>query len=455
MATEAKPTLRRRKRPVEFRGLSTHYVAGDRISVSFRYPAQSFQPQPDHQIYLNIGGSRSGILASARVGDPSKHRLCDGGLYRTGSVSIATSATTILSASCVLLYSNASGDRVFGKSEKFTICPQKDFPSIQIRSGEDDVYIEKLRAHSPVDNPATFPPAVGAGIGLADDVSFALLSNSSSLLGGWEVLEDRHEREEEEGDESDCWSDVAERVKSISSRSEESSTDSEEEAVCSHTPPQQTIMKSFEHNVPAREQNLSIESATPAADEHEVSLSESPPQLVSLSDLSGNTAMLKNANKELRTKVRVLHDKVQSVSEERDNLQEVVEIVNGQVSVLKQKNKKLTEQHTALKTKYRQVRSENTVLSQHCEKQVAQIEQYEKHLKTASTENQQLQRKLRHAVKKSKHQHQPGQVSTEASSRKKKCPSTQIEGISQERPIIDVYVRDSKQGNPLILFVSS
>lgn len=153
--------------------------------------------------------------------------------------------------------------------------------------------------------------------------------------------------------------------------------------------------------------------------------------------------MFKSANRELRTKVRVLHDKLHSVCRERDCLQETLENMSTQLSSLQQeksklkhKNKKWAEEKRGLKAKNKDLMRENAVLTQHCQRQVAQMGAYEAQLRTLSGENQQQLRRKTRASPQSAHQKEPkitsGPVPT----------NTQIGSVGQ-KPVIDVFVRDS------------
>lgn len=549
---------RHRQRPVEFRGLCTHYVEGEDIRVYFRYPLSSFQPHTDDKIKLYARGARPGkSIASARVGDSSKHRLCDGGLYKTGSVTIPTDTVRELATSqrsYVLFYGSGRLRQVVGKSEPFIICPQDEFPSIQIRSVEDSVYIEKLRAHSPIDNQPAFPKGVGLANG-EKEMSFVMVSDCNNPLADWESLD-----EEGSLSGSESWSELGENLKpvslsssshSLTSSDSESSGESDNEpsasqcyntaphaqhqdsspnryrsgtcneitAACqmpcntlngscsqhaTSTPPPipkprnraskktQPPIRSEEccHTVnEAKEipsdhhfQNscCNLQSSLPKSSALEFSVSNEPiPKVAELTDslviideiTPEKVTMLKNSNKELRMKVRVLHDKLHSVAEERDSQLAISEELQGQVSTLKQdktelkkKNKKLSDEKTMLKAKCKRLENENAMLTQHCEKQVVQISQYEAQLTTVSAAKEGLRKQLHRATKKSKryqesseahhkrqrNDHQKtkaAQVVPTAGGRSQPTKSNKTAAASQcavrlQRPVIDVYVRD-------------
>ena len=409
MATEGRREKNERQQPVQFRGLSTHYVAGEDIRASFRYPASSFQPRSEDKVKLYAAGSRERSVASASVGDTSEHRLCDGGLYKTGSVGLVT---TQLSGgplrSFVLVYASSRLRRVVGRSEPFIVCPQEEFPSIQIRTAEDNAFIEKLRSHSPVGSAARAE---------SGEPSFTALSGG--LSGEWEVLE------EEESSGSESWSDVGEDPA--------------------------TLSKSGHCAGPGKEVDTggpNPRKCTPPA-EHQPGSSE-PTALQQERGQGEGVVMLKNANKELRTKVRVLHDKLHSVSRERDHLQVSMDDVAARLSLLqhdktglKHKNKKLTEEALAFRVKNKQLLRENAVLTQHCQKQVAQMSQYETQLKTISSESLQLAH--HHTRRKSK------PTANSSDSRKQVTFDPSPSGRRQKpvkhkvKPVVDVYVRDTEK----------
>ena len=408
-----------RQRPVQFRGLSTHYVAGEDIRVAFRYPTSSFLPHSEDKVKLYASRARERSVASASVGDTAQHRLCDGGLYKTGSVTMTTGQLSgRRPASYVLLYGSSRLRSVVGKSEPFIICPQENFPSIQIRTPEDSAFIEKLRSHSP--------------LGGADDGEHSFSLVSGGLSGEWEVLEE----EEEDSSGSEAWSDIGGDLKS----GEESSAESEphsgnggvggrfgvdprkgrEDAEIAQTPKVVTFSEAV--TPPPEHQVVECGSEHPLENE--------------------GLGMFKSANRELRTKVRVLHDKLHSACRERDCLQETLENMSTQLSSLqleksklKYKNKKLAEEKHGLKAKNKDLMRENAVLTQHCQRQVAQMGAYEAQLKTLSGE--QLWRKTR-ASPQSAHQKEAPTTSDPVAT----SANTQIGSVWQ-KPVIDVFVRDS------------
>lgn len=423
-----------RQRPVQFRGLSTHYVAGENISVSFRYPASSFQPHSEDKVKLYASGIREKSVANALVGDTSKHRLCDGGLYKTGSVTLSTTRISgCRSRSYVLLYGSSQLRRVMGKSEPFIICRQDNFPSIQIRTPEDSVFIEKLRFHSPL-----------GGVE-SDDHSFSLVSGG--LSGGWELLE---EEEGEDSSESEAWSDVGAGSKEGDHHSPSSSRDEEEPGETFQLDPGRG---EGSENVP----RAKVVTFSKGISSHDLPVGTDPTvqsEIPGEGSDSESQVMLKNANRELRTKVCVLHDKLHSVSKERDHLQERVEDVGAQLSLLqhqksklKHQNKKLAEEKLTLRAKNKDLMRENSVLTQHCEKQVTQLTRYHAQVKSLSDENSQLQQQLQRNAKPSPKSVDHREIATSdpvpaTSAMKQKAVKI---GRVQQKPVIDVYVRDSEK----------
>ena len=73
---------------VQFRGLSTHYVATDNMLASFRYPAGSYSARTEDWVGLFEEGATAieQFLARADVKNTATHRPCDGGLWKSGKV---------------------------------------------------------------------------------------------------------------------------------------------------------------------------------------------------------------------------------------------------------------------------------------------------------------------------------------------------------------------------------
>ena len=412
-----------RQRPVQFRGLSTHYVAGEDIRVTFRYPCSSFQPRSDDKVKLYALDSQDSSVAGTAVGDCSKHRLCDGGLYKAGSVTISTSPLVGRpQRQFVLLYGSGKLRRVLGKSDPFVICPQENLPSIQIRSAEDSAVIDKLRSHSPVGSRAE------------DELSISVLSGG--LSGEWEELE---EEEEENSSESESWSYVGEGLAGLGqsvSAPEPLPLEPEQPVVKVEPPSGVTGGKIEEHSTAPQELSEQTAPLERAVELPEMGVAET-------------LVTLKNCNRELKTKVRVLQEKIQAVGQERDQLVTAVKETKDQLSLLqlerselRQKSKKLTEEWKTVKARNKELERENAMLTQHCAKQLTQMGQYEARLKTLTTENLQLQQQLPDSGRKSR----PPLARRDepvASSGKKQKPAELI--ASKGRPVIDVYVRDREQ----------
>ena len=500
-------------RPVEFRGLSTHYVEGQEIVVTFRYPVSSFRPHESDKVKLyahRAPNDRS--IASAFVGDTKKHRFCDGGLYKTGCVVIPTSTVRDLASRMkqyVLLYGSGKLRRVVGKSQPFIICPQSEYPSIQIRSLEDNILIDKLRDHSPMDEKQPlYPGDFGENVGGVEELSFVMVADSQGE--GWESSEEEEEEEngeeEEEGEgigsRREGWSgswEVVEgrysaRRSSLSSSSHQSDTeDSEEESQISASeedsegetnmvatgskelsteanaaingggtsplnkgrssgcvvngvtintspsPPQTQHVPTLASETEAGLRQHDKQTAQSVEEEREVSngIPTSPTTAVppvrpsKLAPFSENllkdayllesivlveeemsleqTMMVKNANKDLHTKVRILHGKLEVVTRERDEakacqreLERKVFVLEREKMELKSDNQKLSKDTTLLQNKVDELQNEVSNLSQHCMKQVKQIEHYETQLKIVSGEKEEFEKRVHYLEKKLK-----------------------------------------------------
>lgn len=130
---------------VQFRGLSSHYKPGHPIKASFRYAVESG--------FKACIGDRIGVLPenakvveeallSVETENPSEHHLCDGGLYRTSSVTINCLGNA--TGRCELWYISHQG--VLGKSEAFTVCvSDSDYPSISFGSMDDQTIMKSVR----------------------------------------------------------------------------------------------------------------------------------------------------------------------------------------------------------------------------------------------------------------------------------------------------------------------
>ena len=498
-------------RSVEFRGLSTHYVEGQEIVVAFRYPASSFRPHESDKVKLYAHGAPNDrSIASAFVGDTKKHRLCDGGLYKTGCVVIPTSTVRDLASTTrqyVLLYGSGKLRRVIGKSQPFIICPQSEYPSIQIRSLEDNVLIDKLRDHSPMDEKQPlYPGDFGAGenVNGVEELSFVMVADSQGE--GWESSEEEEEESEEEGGgggpRREGWSggwEVVEgrysaRRSSLSSSSHQSDTeDSEEESQVSESeedsegetnvaatqlkelptevtattnrvtsppnkgassgyvangatintaqsPPQTQHMPTLTSETEMRlRQHNDQQTAESAEEEREVSngIPTSPTTAVppvrpsKLTPFSENllkdadllesiilvegeisleqTMMVKNANKDLHTKVRILHGKLEGLTRERDEmkvrqreLEKRVLVLESEKKELKSKNQKLSKDKAPMQNKVDELQNEVSSLSQHCTKQVKQIEHYEAQLKIVNGQKEEFEKRVHYLEKKLK-----------------------------------------------------
>ena len=582
---------RGRERPVEFRGLSTHYVLGGTIDVTFRYPATSFLPHRADKVKLYRRGAQAGepSIASASVGDVTKHRLCDGGLYKFGTVAIPTAALGALHAanSYVLLYGSCSKRKVVGKSQPFIICPQSEYPSMQIRGLEDRILIQSLRAHSPItDKQPMFPKGITQEE--EEGMSFVMVSDNDHLMEEWEslggeVLEGREDRLD--GSWEDCGrvgtykrSQSYESSDSHSSEehilmphndhepSESDSSDSEEANLLPEDPDhsqeaiqplspvgnkiatqigQVKVNPSVMENGPAvskptetrgvpnhdrsdhsgeRESteeahlrrnasqdhlqngsnskngndrsatrsllrsNLESEPKEPSLhDDAFIKAIDMSESMVIVEDLSpSQILMIKNANKELRAKVRILHSKLQAKNNDgaaSQELREEVSQLKQEKGELKRKNRKLSEEKSILKEKVKQLECEVSTLSHHCEKQVGKINQYETQLKLVNRKAEELQKRVHHLEKQSDYtesqrqdcqkskpsQRQDGQKSKPgpSSAPSKKLVQERREkdklhevaeqknvGVGQatvllQRPIIEVFTTEGRRGEKM------
>ena len=146
---------------VEFRGLSSHYLAHDAIHVSFRYASDSFTVSEKDWVGLFEADATDFAATDAprarvNVSDPALHSLCDGGFWRRGTVVFPPGSLPTAGGAYRLVYVSSYGNsdgtkRVCGKSAALTLCRDvSEYPSMNMEGAEDTrALLEKLREHSP------------------------------------------------------------------------------------------------------------------------------------------------------------------------------------------------------------------------------------------------------------------------------------------------------------------
>ena len=413
---------------VEFRGISSHYVASETIPVSFRYPIDCYQPTREDWVGLFRAEDSPRLdQYTARVycGDPSAHRPCDGGIWKSGKVIINAGELPDNSDRVYLLLYVSSGV-VVGRSVSFTICrDMSEFPSIQIQSMEDHVYIEKLREHSLTSDGGSSSFAM-----VTEEGSMELLLTS---LKGKDLLESQgHDPGNGRWSEPELISypDLNTTEEPFQQPAIESGSLEETPSGNIEEPPLgyqlcggsvvQTCVESLpdQHTGDTQECIAGSHDLIDDIPEDEVflrqlSLSES---VVMVEGMSQREAWwFKNNNRELRTKLRKLTGVLETLSKEkaalvdeltheRQSKEQLLESISEGESEkarlenafreLSDKNKQLLEQKSSLENKVQELEGECAMVSEHCSRVLSQVEQCETELKVVCSEKAVLEEKI-------------------------------------------------------------
>ena len=167
---------------VQFRGLSSQYKAQDSIEVSYRYAiGGEFEASPQDLVGVFTDGATSGesALVSVSIEDPATHRLCDGGLYKTGSVALKFPAEVEKGdhVKYRFWYISSKTGQPEGRSDIFTLCANDaeyltiSFESVDVSSAARTRSISA----SYVDIGETFSSAAST-----PDLSFVVIEEGSS-----------------------------------------------------------------------------------------------------------------------------------------------------------------------------------------------------------------------------------------------------------------------------------
>lgn len=137
---------------VQFRGLSSHYKLSDQAKVSFRYSVVEDN-------FTATGGDWVGVfpenaatvkeaLLSVNIEDPSRHHLCDGGLYKASHVTVnCQEFSKTDTGQYRVWYVSSSTGLVSGRSDTFKVCiDDEDYPSISFDSMGSQDAIKAMRS---------------------------------------------------------------------------------------------------------------------------------------------------------------------------------------------------------------------------------------------------------------------------------------------------------------------
>lgn len=126
---------------VQFMGLSSQYKAHDPLKVSYRYAIEGdfeASSQDFVGVFADEATSEEDALVTVSIDDTTTHRLCDGGLYKTGSVTLECPAETEKGDRYRFWYISSKTGQVVGRSNTFTLCAS-DSEYLSISLGSMDV----------------------------------------------------------------------------------------------------------------------------------------------------------------------------------------------------------------------------------------------------------------------------------------------------------------------------
>lgn len=138
---------------VRFRDLSYQYKVQDPITVSYRYAIEgNFQASPEDLVgvFPENAAVPEEALVSVPSEDPARHRLCDGGLYKSGSVTVkCPEAEATARTRYRVWYICSRTGQAAGKSNTFTLCANDDeYLSISFDSREDQSMSNAMQVHT-------------------------------------------------------------------------------------------------------------------------------------------------------------------------------------------------------------------------------------------------------------------------------------------------------------------
>ena len=417
-------------RSVQFRGLSTYYVAAEKITVSFRYPTEGFKVDARDWIGLAADADSYVERCVCRmcVGDPTRHRPCDGGVWKVGTVVLTLPQEG--GGNYRLRYVRHGGG-VVGKSDTFTVCSDlSEFPSITIQSLEDHVFIDKLRGQSPMLLSSNSPN---------ESSSFVLVTEDSHSAPHRKSVDDHHpgndtvggsantgkegtstanteERNDGGGEKVTGLDPVIIRVcPSPSGEAQEHVQMAGERRHCQEEKLTVKVCESPLEVVSPLEDPVGAETGGEGGKQFikEVDMSES---MVLVQGISEREAWrLKHNNKELWVKIRKLSDRMEGLQQENEILKgqldrertekqrmkrRILQLENMAVELeaakteLEEQGHQIVEEKQSLRVTVGQMQSELMAVSVHCRKLLDQVNESEKRARTVGEENAVLQRQV-------------------------------------------------------------
>ena len=422
-------------RSVQFRGLSTYYVAAEKITVSFRYPTEGFKV--DARDWIGLAADADSYVercvCRVCVGDPTRHRPCDGGVWKVGTVVLTLPQEG--GGNYRLRYVRHGGG-VVGKSDPFTVCSDlSEFPSITIQSLEDHVFIDKLRGQSPMLLSSNSPN---------ESSSFVLVTEDSHSAPHRKSVDDHHSGNDTVGGSANTGK---EGTGNTEERNDRGGTQIEK--VTGLDP---VIIRVCTSPSGEAQEHVQMEGCTAGERRHcqeeklTVRVCESPLEVVSRLedpvgaetggeggkqfikevDMSESMVLvqgisereawrLKQNNKELWIKIRKLSDRMEGLQQENEILKgqldrertekqrmkrRILQLENMAVELeaakteLEEQGHQIVEEKQSLRVTVGQLQSELMAVSVHCRKLLDQVNESERRVRTVGEENAVLQRQV-------------------------------------------------------------
>ena len=440
-------------RSVQFRGLGTYYVAAEKITVSFRYPTEGFQV--DARDWIDLAADTDSdieqCVCRVSVGDPTRHRPCDGGVWKVGRVGLTLPQEG--GGNYRLRYVRHGGG-VVGRSDPFTLCSDlSEFPSITIQSLEDHVFIDKLRDQSPMLLSSNSANQSSSFVLVTEDSHSAPHGKSvdhhqsgNASLGGSakEGTANTGERNDRGGMQIECEEKVTEVdpvIRVCPSPSGEAQDPVQTEGCTAGEQCHQEHCQEGKQTVQVCELGVVslLEDPAETGGEggkrfiKEVDMSES---MVLVQGISEREAWrLKQNNKELWIKMRKLSDRMEGLQQENELLKgqldhektekqrmkrRILQLENMAVELeaakteLEEQGHQIMEEKQSLRVTVGQLQSELMAVSVHCRKLLDQVNESERRARTVGEENAVLQRQVEELEKhrrRRKKQEQKGEES--------------------------------------------
>lgn len=421
---------------VEFRGLSSHYMVNDTIRASFRYDDDDFAASEQDWIGLFEAGTDAADVAVAAVvprvsvSNPQMHSLCDGGLWRQGTVLFHPSELPTTGGAYRLCYIGRKGseERVRGRSASFKLCHDvSEYPSMMTEGTDDCELLATLRENSPLPTTMSFED-LGEGLSRRahsnGSNSFIIVAderesscgrpNAARQAGGEiksggkiEVEATTRERDQNMQEREQCTVVKVEDEGECDVGGKATPDEREQENASNRVQPQNSVDRSpnLQENsgTSAQQANGSLQCVGEVDSSSEqmadVSLTESTVLVESITPTEA--WRLKQHNKELRKKIQILSTKLSQAGQNQDRLKSELEMereLNNELRIEKStlinrladqekrvaeveaENLRVGADQALLLQKIKQLEGNLATLSEHDRRQLQRLQAYETEL---------------------------------------------------------------------------